>query len=147
MSHYVLKWPLLFRNICCLSQTSMSLKNFFFQYITRGKTSLAIAVKLNKTNKKRIVHNQEVVNILLSVVRNYNFCCHLVLIKPYSFYLNTKSVLFVEAKSAVSLLISADFLKMAPLVQEVLCYLHSNAQDVLASQANLNCLPEKLLNR
>jgi len=47
----------------------------------------------------------------------------------------------------VSLLISADFLKMAPLVQEVLSYLHSHAQDVLASQANLNCLPEGLLNR
>ncbi|KAF2368289.1 Protein of unknown function DUF3342 [Trinorchestia longiramus] len=53
----------------------------------------------------------------------------------------------IEAKNAVSLLISADFLKMLPLVSELLVYLHRHAQDVLLAQANLSCLPDQLLNR
>ena len=52
-----------------------------------------------------------------------------------------------DPKNAVSILISADFLKMTPLVQEVLVYVHDNANLILEAQVNLSCLSDSLLTR
>ncbi|CAL4126786.1 unnamed protein product, partial [Meganyctiphanes norvegica] len=52
-----------------------------------------------------------------------------------------------DPKSAVSILISADFLKMGPLVEEVLTYVHDNINLILEAQVNLSCLSDPLLTR
>ncbi|XP_068203961.1 SANT and BTB domain regulator of class switch recombination isoform X2 [Palaemon carinicauda] len=53
----------------------------------------------------------------------------------------------LEPKTAVSILISADFLKMTPLVEEVLQYVHDNINLILEAQVNLNCLSDTILTR
>ncbi|XP_069984138.1 SANT and BTB domain regulator of class switch recombination isoform X1 [Penaeus vannamei] len=53
----------------------------------------------------------------------------------------------LEPKTAVSILISADFLKMAPLVEEVLQYVHDNINLILEAQVNLSCLSDAILTR
>ncbi|KAK7066584.1 hypothetical protein SK128_015801 [Halocaridina rubra] len=53
----------------------------------------------------------------------------------------------LEPKTAVSILISADFLKMTPLVEEVLQYVHDNINLILEAQVNLNCLSDNILTR
>lgn len=53
----------------------------------------------------------------------------------------------LEPKTAVSILISADFLKMAPLVEEVVKYVHDNINLILEAQVNLNCLSDAILAR
>ncbi|KAK3865043.1 hypothetical protein Pcinc_029301, partial [Petrolisthes cinctipes] len=53
----------------------------------------------------------------------------------------------LEPKTAVSILISADFLKMSPLVEEVLQYVHDNINLILEAQVNLNCLSDSVLAR
>ena len=49
--------------------------------------------------------------------------------------------------NVVSILVSASFLKMGPLVDYALMYLHQNMNKVLATTHNLNCLGEPLLTR
>ncbi|XP_071546954.1 uncharacterized protein [Panulirus ornatus] len=53
----------------------------------------------------------------------------------------------LDPRNAVSILISADFLKMAPLVEEVLQYIHDNVNLILEAQVNLNCLSDAILTR
>ncbi|XP_076056153.1 SANT and BTB domain regulator of class switch recombination [Oratosquilla oratoria] len=53
----------------------------------------------------------------------------------------------LEPKIAVSILISADFLKMSPLVEQVLQYMHDNINLILEAQVNLGCLSESLTTR
>lgn len=52
-----------------------------------------------------------------------------------------------EPKTAVSILISAEFLKMTPLVEEVLQYVHDNVNLILEAQVNLTCLSDAILSR
>ena len=49
--------------------------------------------------------------------------------------------------NVVSILVSASFLKMGPLVDFALTYLHHNMNKVLVTTHNLNCLGEPLLTR
>ena len=49
--------------------------------------------------------------------------------------------------NVVSILVSASFLKMGPLVDYALMYLHQNMNKVLVTTHNLNCLGEPLLTR
>ena len=49
--------------------------------------------------------------------------------------------------NVVSILVSASFLKMGPLVDYALMYLHQNMNKVLTTTHNLNCLGEPLLTR
>lgn len=61
---------------------------------------------------------------------------------------NVNNMLYhAEPKTAVSILISADFLKMAPLVEEVLQYVHDNINLILEAQVNLSCLSDAILTR
>ncbi|XP_063878108.1 SANT and BTB domain regulator of class switch recombination-like [Scylla paramamosain] len=53
----------------------------------------------------------------------------------------------LEPKTAVSILISAEFLKMTPLVEEVLQYVHDNINLILEAQVNLTCLSDAVLSR
>ena len=53
----------------------------------------------------------------------------------------------LNANNVVSILVSASFLKMGPLVDFALVYLHQNMNKVLLTTHNLNCLGEPLLTR
>ena len=53
----------------------------------------------------------------------------------------------LNANNVVSILVSASFLKMGPLVDITLMYLHQNMNNVLLTTHNLNCLGEPLLTR
>ena len=53
----------------------------------------------------------------------------------------------LDANNVVSILVSASFLKMGPLVDFALMYLHQNMNKVLLTTHNLNCLGEPLLTR
>lgn len=53
----------------------------------------------------------------------------------------------LEPSNVVSILVSASFLKMTPLVDIGLKYLHGNMNKILIVTHNLNCLGEPLLNR
>jgi len=53
----------------------------------------------------------------------------------------------LTANNVVSILVSASFLKMGPLVDYALMFLHQNMNKVLATTHNLNCLGEPLLTR
>ena len=53
----------------------------------------------------------------------------------------------LTANNVVSILVSASFLKMGPLVDFALIFLHQNMNKVLVTTHNLNCLGEPLLTR
>jgi DNA recombination-dependent growth factor C len=53
----------------------------------------------------------------------------------------------LSPSNVVSILVSASFLKMGPLVDLALKYLHQNMNKVLVTTHNLNCLGEPLLTR
>lgn len=53
----------------------------------------------------------------------------------------------LEPSNVVSILVSASFLKMGPLVELALKYVHQNMNRVLVTTHNLNCLGEPLLTR
>ena len=53
----------------------------------------------------------------------------------------------LEPGNVVSILVSASFLKMDPLVDIGLKYVHANMNRILLATHNLNCLGEPLLTR
>ena len=53
----------------------------------------------------------------------------------------------LEPGNVVSILVSASFLKMEPLVEIGLKYVHQNMNRILLATHNLNCLGEPLLTR
>ena len=53
----------------------------------------------------------------------------------------------LEPGNVVSILVSASFLKMEPLVEIGLKYVHANMNRILLATHNLNCLGEPLLTR
>ncbi|CAB4065949.1 Uncharacterized protein KIAA1841 [Lepeophtheirus salmonis] len=53
----------------------------------------------------------------------------------------------LEPENVISILISADFLKISPLVETALSYVHRNMNKVLSVTTNLSCLSDHLLNR
>ena len=53
----------------------------------------------------------------------------------------------MEPSNVVSILVSASFLKMDPLVEVGLKYVHVNMNKILIATHNLNCLGEPLLTR
>ena len=54
---------------------------------------------------------------------------------------------FLQPENVVSILVSASFLKMDPLVNVGLRYAHSNMNKILSATHNINCLGEPLLSR
>ena len=61
-------------------------------------------------------------------------------------YVQNKNPNF-EAKSAVSILISSDFLQMEPLVDESLQFLAANLQTVVNLPIDMSCVNESLVKR
>ena len=53
----------------------------------------------------------------------------------------------LQPENVVSILVSASFLKMEPLVAVGLRYVHSNMNKILSATHNINCLGEPLLSR
>ena len=53
----------------------------------------------------------------------------------------------LQPENVVSILVSASFLKMEPLVTVGLRYVHSNMNKILSATHNINCLGEPLLSR
>ena len=53
----------------------------------------------------------------------------------------------LKPENVVSILVSASFLKMDPLVAVGLRYVHSNMNKILSATHNINCLGEPLLSR
>ena len=53
----------------------------------------------------------------------------------------------LEPSNVVSILVSASFLKMDPLVEIGLRFVHENMNKILLATHNLNCLGEPLLSR
>ena len=53
----------------------------------------------------------------------------------------------LKPENVVSILVSASFLKMDPLVAVGLNYVHSNMNKILSATHNINCLGEPLLSR
>ena len=53
----------------------------------------------------------------------------------------------LQPENVVSILVSASFLKMDPLVTVGLRYVHSNMNKILSATHNINCLGEPLLSR
>ena len=53
----------------------------------------------------------------------------------------------LQPENVVSILVSASFLKMDPLVAVGLRYVHSNMNKILSATHNINCLGEPLLSR
>lgn len=53
----------------------------------------------------------------------------------------------MEIKTAVSILISSDFLQMAGLVEESLIYVSENLQDILLLPIDMNCMNSSLVKR
>ena len=53
----------------------------------------------------------------------------------------------LKPENVVSILVSASFLKMDPLVAVGLKYVHSNMNKILSATHNINCLGEPLLSR
>jgi hypothetical protein len=53
----------------------------------------------------------------------------------------------LDAANVVSILVSASFLKMGPLVELALRFTYRNMNKILATTNNLNCLGEPLLTR
>ena len=53
----------------------------------------------------------------------------------------------LQPENVVSILVSASFLKMDPLVAVGLRYVHANMNKILAATHNINCLGEPLLSR
>ena len=53
----------------------------------------------------------------------------------------------LKPENVVSILVSASFLKMDPLVSVGLNYVHSNMNKILSATHNINCLGEPLLSR
>ena len=52
-----------------------------------------------------------------------------------------------EPENVVSILVSASFLKMGPLVDMALKYVHRNMNKILTTTHNLNCLGDPLVSR
>ena len=53
----------------------------------------------------------------------------------------------MEVKTAVSILISSDFLQMAGLVEESLIYVADNLQDIILLPIDMNCMSSGLVKR
>ena len=53
----------------------------------------------------------------------------------------------LQPENVVSILVSASFLKMDPLVAVGLRYVHRNMNKILSVTNNINCLGEPLLSR
>ena len=53
----------------------------------------------------------------------------------------------MEVKTAVSILISSDFLQMAGLVEESLVYVADNLQDIILLPIDMNCMSSGLVKR
>ena len=53
----------------------------------------------------------------------------------------------MEVKTAISILISSDFLQMAGLVEESLVYVSVNLQEILQLPIDMNCMNSSLVKR
>ena len=53
----------------------------------------------------------------------------------------------MEIKTAISILISSDFLQMAGLVEESLSYVSENLQEILMLPIDMNCMNSSLVKR
>ena len=53
----------------------------------------------------------------------------------------------MEVKTAISILISSDFLQMAGLVEESLIYVSENLQEILQLPIDMNCMNSSLVKR
>ena len=53
----------------------------------------------------------------------------------------------MEVKTAISILISSDFLQMAGLVEESLVYVSENMQEILLLPIDMNCMNSSLVKR
>ncbi len=53
----------------------------------------------------------------------------------------------MEIKTAISILISSDFLQMSGLVEESLDYVAANLQDILLLPIDMNCMNSALVKR
>ena len=53
----------------------------------------------------------------------------------------------MEVKTAISILISSDFLQMAGLVDESLSYVSDNLQEILLLPIDMNCMNSSLVKR
>ena len=53
----------------------------------------------------------------------------------------------LDIKNAISILISSDFLQMAPLVEESLVFVGLNLQDILLLPIDMNCMNSGLVKR
>lgn len=52
-----------------------------------------------------------------------------------------------DVRSCVSILISADFLKISPLVEDSLLYISKNLDEILKLLIDMNCINDKLACR
>ena len=53
----------------------------------------------------------------------------------------------IEVKNSVSILISSDFLQMAGLVEEALCYVSKNIAEIIQLPIDMNCMNSALIKR
>lgn len=53
----------------------------------------------------------------------------------------------IEVKNSVSILISSDFLQMAGLVEEALCYVSKNIGEIIQLPIDMNCMNSALIKR
>lgn len=53
----------------------------------------------------------------------------------------------LDAKNAISILISSDFLQMGPLVDESVKFVANNLQDIIALPIDMNCLSSPLVKK
>jgi len=60
---------------------------------------------------------------------------------------NQDSGPILSAKSAVSILISSEFLKMAKLVERCITFCHDHMSEIIASPCNMNCINDPLVKR